>query len=307
MVAEFDHVLQDDDMTYSIVAHDPTTGEIGVAIQSYYYGCGVRTISARPGVGVVAAQMIPDPLYTDEGLLRLAERVAPNIVIDGLTSEDPGCDSRQVAMVDVQGRVAAFTGQGCVAESGHILGNGCSAQGAMVESPRVWERMMEAYRDSTGPLAERLVSALRAGEAAGGDVRGRRAAALLVVATHESTSWPESRPFNIRVDDHADPLTELERHLVLQRSMNAIETGFVKGLMGDVPGAISAYEQLSAAMPEDPDIAMRYAVLLGMTGEIDKARDQLVKMSNVHAGWAKLPARLIESRLLPDDPRLRAL
>lgn len=294
-------------MTYSIIARDPVTGETGVAIQSYYYACGLRTIAALPGGGAVVVQMIPDQRYADEALPRMRQGEPPEDILSTLIQQDEGRDMRQVAMLDTMGRVAAFTGQGCIPASGHLVGVGCSVHGAMVESPRVWEQMMEAFVSATGALPERMLTAMRAGEMAGGDIRGKRAAALLVVAARESESWPESRPLNIRVDDHPDPLSEVERHVGLQRTMNEIELAFVRGLNGDVSGAVDDYRRLATSTPDDPDVTMRYGILLALSGDLDGARVQLKKMSGVHEGWAKVPSRLIASKFLPDDQGFESL
>ena len=250
-------------------------------------------------------QMIPEKRYGEVGLSRMRSGESPDEILRDVVLSDAGRDVRQVAMLDTRGRVTAFTGKGCVAESGNMTGDGCSVQGAMVESSDVWTSMMETFTAAPGALADRMLSALRAGEENGGDIRGPRAAALVVVAAKETDSWPASRPLNIRVDDHPDPLSEIERHLELQRNMSAIELAFERGLGGDASGAIDDYARLATKTSDDPDVTMRYGIMLAMSGDIDGAREQLLKMSRVHEGWAKLPARLIAAGLLPDDPRLR--
>lgn len=294
-------------MTYSIIGRDESSGEMGVAVQSFYYGCGIRTISARPGIGVVVTQMIPEALYIESGLSRMEAGEPPEVILESLLSTDPGKDTRQIAMMDAAGRVSAYTGKACVAACGQVVGENCSAQGAMVESPLVWQQVMETFMSTPGPLPERLLSALRAGEASGGDIRGRRAAAMQVVSSRHSTSWPEARPFDIRVDDHPDPLAELERNISVQRAMNSIELGFVRGLSGDLPRALKDYEDLATKFPEDPDVSMRYGILLAMAGDIDGAKARLDMMGKVHAGWSKLTGRLIAAGFLPDDPRFATL
>lgn len=291
-------------MTYSIIAHDSKSGEMGIAIQSYYYGCAPRTVAAEPGVGVIAMQMIPEAMYGREGLKGLAEGVPPEVVLGDLIAADPRGGLRQVAMLDNAGRVAAYTGNACIPVSGHCTVDGASVQGAMVEDATVWLDTMEAFTSSTGPLADRLLAAMRAGERAGGDIRGKRTAALVIVSSRESPLWVMSRPINIRVDDNSEPLDEVERHLALQRHMGAVELAFDKGLGGDVAGAVDDFRALAASSPDDPDVTMRYGVMLAMAGDLESARVQLARMERVHSGWKKVTRRLVEAGLLPNDPRL---
>lgn len=291
-------------MTYSIIARDAVTGEMGMAIQSYYYGCAPRTVAAEPGVGVIAMQMIPEATYGVDGLKGLADGVPPEKLLADLLAGDAARNVRQVAMLDNTGRVAAYTGAGCIPASGHCTADGVSVQGAMVEDASVWTETMGEFETSTGPLPDRMLRAMRAGERAGGDIRGRRAAALVIVASRVFSSWVASRPINIRVDDHPDPLAEVERHLALQRHMGAVELAFERGLGGDVAGAIDDYAALARVSPDDPDVTMRYGIMLAMAGDIQAARVQLDRMESVHSGWKKVTRRLIESGLLPNDPQL---
>ena len=292
-------------MTYSIIGRDPASGELGVLLASFYYGCAPRTIIAAPGAGIVVMQMVPDMRYAAVGIPRMSEGQDPKRILDDLLDEDTAKPIRQVAMLRVDGSVAVFTGEGCIPSSGHMTGRDCCAQGAMVASESVWIETVKAFEASTGRLADRLVAAMRAGEAAGGDIRGKRTAAMLVISSKVHTSWVKSRPVDIRIDDHSDPLGEVERHLAIQRHMGAIEMAFERGLSGDSAGAVDDYEQIAQAAPEDPDVTMRYAIMLAASGRIDDARQQLIKMASVHSGWAQVPARLIAANMLPDDPRLR--
>ena len=291
-------------MTYSIIGRDRRTGDLGVALQSYYYGCAPRTLLAEPGVGIVVMQMIPDMMYGTRGMAQMKDGRAPAAIIQELISADPARDSRQVAMMSAGGDVAAFTGPGCIPASGHVIGEDCSAQGAMVEGEEVWQSMADAFESATGPLPERMICAMRAGESAGGDIRGKRAAAMLVVSSDEPPSWVASRPINIRVDDHPDPLAEVERHLALQRHMGAIELAFERGLGGDVEGAVDEYARIAQTEPDDPDVTMRYAIMLAKVGDIVAAREQLLRMSQVHGGWTRVTGRLVAAGLLPDDRQL---
>lgn len=291
-------------MTYSIIGYDKTSGKIGVVLQSYYYGCGPRTLAVEPGVGIVAMQMVPEEEYGKTGLREMQAGTQPEEIINALIANDPAVGLRQVAMVRSDGSAAAFTGAGCIPVSGHVTGAGFSAQGAMVESKSVWLAMADVFQAESGDLSKRLLSAIRAGENEGGDIRGRRAAALIVISADKSPSWVLSRPVNIRVDDHPDPLSEIQRHLDLQQRMGDIELAFERALSGDVDGSIDAYRKIATTNPDDPDVTMRFAIVLAMKQETAAAREQLSRMVRVHPGWAKVPDRLVAAGLLPDDPIL---
>jgi uncharacterized Ntn-hydrolase superfamily protein len=291
-------------VTYSVIARDMTSGEIGAAMQSYGYGCGPRAIFAEPGVGIVVTQMIPDARYGSEGLARMRTGSAPSDALRELIEADAGRDLRQVAMINAMGQVAAYTGTGCVPASGQIVGGASLVQGAMVESNDVLAAVADAFASTKGPLADRLIGALRAGQTKGGDIRGHRAAALVIVSSAASPSWITSRPLNIHVDDSPDPLSELERHLGLQRHLGAIELAFERGFGGDVAGALEGFAKLAVETPDDPEVTLRYGIMLAMAGKLDEAREQLDRMSRVHAGWAKMTERLVAVGMLPDDPKL---
>ena len=199
--------------TYSIVARDPTTGELGVAVQSHWFAVGPIVPWVRPGVGAVATQSIAEPAYGPHALDRVAANGSgAGATLDVLLGDDELSRFRQVAIVDAQGEVATHTGDGCIAHAGHRAGAQFSAQANMMASPDVWPAMAAAFESASGPLARRLLAALNAAEASGGDARGRQSSAL-VVAPAEGEPW--QRTVDVRVDDHPEPLRELERLLDL--------------------------------------------------------------------------------------------
>jgi uncharacterized Ntn-hydrolase superfamily protein len=213
-------------MTYSIVAWDPDGNELGVAVQSRAFNTGAACAWALPGVGAVATQSFTERGYGPEGLALMRDGTAPRDALDRLVAADELRDVRQVAFVDREGRTAAHTGAGCIPHCGHLQGAGFSVQGNMLRSEGVWPAMAEAFAATTGPLADRLLAALDAAEAAGGDFRGRQAAGLVVVTGDEAAS--HERVFDLRVDDHAEPLAELRRlHRMAAgyRRRNRIEAG----------------------------------------------------------------------------------
>ena len=198
-------------MTYSIVARDTETGELGVAVQSRAFNTGAACAWAEAGVGAVATQSFTERRYGPRGLALLAQGREPRDALDELLAADDGREVRQVAFLDTSGRTAAHTGTSCVPHAGHVSDANVSVQGNMLRSAEVWPAMREVFDATTGTLAERLLAALDAAEAAGGDYRGRQAAGLVVVAGEPDEQPSVERVFDLRVDDHEDPLRELRR------------------------------------------------------------------------------------------------
>jgi uncharacterized Ntn-hydrolase superfamily protein len=204
-------------MTFSIVAHDPATGDLGVAVASRALAAGSVVPWARAGVGAVATQAGANVTYGPQGLERLARGHAPDAVVAALTSADPDAAHRQVAVIDARGRAATFTGSACRAWAGGRTGPRWACQGNLLTGPEVVEAMGDAFAATPGALDVRLLAALVAGQGAGGDRRGRQAAAVLVVRAPLGF-WHDGRLVDLRVDDHVDPVAELARLLALWRS-----------------------------------------------------------------------------------------
>jgi uncharacterized Ntn-hydrolase superfamily protein len=248
-------------------------------------------------------QMVPARWYGELGLEAMSRDKDPEVTLRELVADDPAASMRQVAMMSASG-CAVFTGSGCVPASGHKIGRDCCAQGAMVESDAVWESMVDTFETAAGPLPERLLAAMEAGEIEGGDIRGKRAAAMIVISSAARSSEAEARPIDIRVDDHRDPLTEVRRQLDIQRHMSAVEIAFEHALAGEIEHSLLEYERIAEKNPDDPDVTMRYAIVLAMAGDLAAARGQLERMARVHGGWARAIGRLVRSGLLPDNPEL---
>ena len=192
-------------MTWSIIARDPATGQIGIAVATRFFAVGARVPHIVPGIGGVATQALVNPYYGIDGVKLLREGRSPREVIDTLIATDDGRESRQLHVMDVKGRIAAHTGRDCIDWCGHIQGNGFSLAGNMLAGPAVLDDTARAYAANAGlPFAQRLIAAMKAGEAAGGDKRGKQSAALLI---HGEEEWSD---LDLRVDDHA-PLAELAR------------------------------------------------------------------------------------------------
>jgi uncharacterized Ntn-hydrolase superfamily protein len=193
-------------MTWSIIARDKATGQFGIAVATRFFAVGARVPHIAGGVGGVATQALVNPYYGIDGLKLLREGRSPQDIVSTLTAADAGCESRQLHILDAAGRIAGFTGKDCVDWCGHLSGDGFSLAGNMLAGAAVLEETAKAYVAGENlPFARRLIAAMRAGEAAGGDKRGKQSAALLI---HADEEWSA---LDLRVDDHADPLAELDR------------------------------------------------------------------------------------------------
>jgi uncharacterized Ntn-hydrolase superfamily protein len=290
--------------TYSIVARDPSTGELGVAVQSHWFSVGAVVPWAEAGVGAVATQSFVDPSYGKLGLeVMRAGRAAPE-ALAGLLAADAASAVRQVAMIDAQGRVAAHTGDKCIAAAGHVVGENFSVQANMMEKDTVWPAMAKAFREAKGDLAERMLAALDAAEAQGGDIRGKQSAALIVVSG-KSTGRPwADRKFDLRVEDHPVPLKELRRLVTLQRAYNLMNEGDLALERQDTDAALKAYSGAEALAPGNAEMVFWHAVSLVNVGKVDEALPLLQKTYKADPRWKELLKRLPKSGLLPDDPKL---
>ncbi len=292
--------------TYSIVARDPDTGELGVAVQSHWFSVGSVVSWAEAGVGAVATQSLVDPAYGPLGLdlMRLG-RTAPD-ALRSLTAGDQGRAVRQVAMIDAKGQVTAHTGKRCIAAAGHIVDerNQFSVQANLMTDDTVWPAMAEAYRSASGDLADRLVAALEAAQAAGGDIRGRQSAALLVVSAKPTGKPWSDRRFDLRIEDHPHPVQELKRLVRLQRAYLHMNAGDEAMEHGDFKKASREYAAAEKLAPEITEIPFWHAVTLAGS---DRVNDSLPIFRRVFARepvWAELIDRLVPSELLPNDPTL---
>ena len=275
--------------TYSIVARDPDTGDVGVAVQSHWFSVGSIVSWAEPGVGVVATQSIAEPAYGPRLLERLREGQAPRQALDELLAADEQARVRQVAVVDRSGAVAVHTGDGCIAYAGHLEGNGFSAQANMMGGPEVWPAMAAAFSDSTGPLPRRLMATLDAAEAAGGDVRGRQSAALLVVPS-EGEPW--QRTVELRVEDHTDPLGELRRLLDLSDAYAFADEA--DGLMaeGRHDEAAEAGRKALELAPASDELLFWAGLGMVQAGDLESGVERVRSAIQMHSGWRDLLARL---------------
>lgn len=293
--------------TYSIVARDLETGQMGVAVQSHWFSVGALVPWAEAGVGAVATQSFVEASYGPLGLelMRLG-RSAPE-ALAALVETDAGKAVRQVAMVDAKGNVAAHTGQLCIIAAGHQIGSQYSVQANLMEKDTVWGAMAAAYESSTGDLAERLLAALEAAQNEGGDIRGQQSAAIVIVAA-ESTGQPwRDRLFDLRVEDHPTPVAELRRLVALQRAYLKLNEGDEMWTLGKVDQAMAAYQAAGQAVPDaatNGEAAFWIGITLANGDSPDQAIPYLRRAYAQDPRWAELVSRLPASKLLPDDPKL---
>jgi uncharacterized Ntn-hydrolase superfamily protein len=256
-------------VTYSVVARDPLTGELGVAVQTRWFNVGSGVPWAEAGVGAVATQSFTEKSYGPLGLELMREGASAPMALEVLLANDPSREMRQVGIVDATGRSAAFTGERCVVAAGHITADGLSIQANMMERPTVWPAMAEAYHSTGGPLADRLMAALRAAEAEGGDVRGRQSAALLVVPA-SGPAWVTR--YDLRVEDHRVPLDELARLLRLARAYEAFDRADTAVAAGDLAAFAAELRLAHELAPDDDQITLWTALSAAGAGDHVEAR-----------------------------------
>src|SRR5918994_2805286 len=254
--------------TYSIVARDPATGELGVAVQSHWFSVGPIVAWAEAGVGAVATQSFVDPSYGKNGLdLMRGGKSAPDTLKE-LLAKDQARDVRQVAMIDAQGRFEAWTGKNDIQAAGHIVGKNFSVQANLMLNDKVWPAMARAFENTRGHLSDRMLAALDAAEAAGGDIRGKQSAALIVVTGKPTGQSWKDRIFDVRVDDSADPLKELRRLVKLQRAYNHMNAGDLAVDKKDNEGALREYSAAEKLVPDNAEMIYWHAVALVNMGRV---------------------------------------
>jgi len=290
--------------TYSIVARDPRTGELGVAVQSHWFSVGSGVPWAEAGVGAVATQSFIDPSYGPLGLsLMRAGRTAPE-ALTALLAGDGGRDVRQVGMVDAKGNVATHTGKLCIPAAGGQSGKDYVVQANLMDKPTVWPAMAKAFESTAGDLADRMLAALDAAQAEGGDIRGKQSAALIVVkGTSTGRPWAD-RAFDLRVDDHPEPLVELRRLVGVQRAYTRMTAGDDCVALKDWPCAEREYGAAEAMFPDNAEMAFWHAIALASNGRLEPARPLFRKAFAADARWRELVKRLPDVEQLPKDPKL---
>lgn len=285
--------------TYSIVAIDPETGDMGVAVQSHWFATGTTVIWGEAGVGVVATQSFINPAIGQDGLALMRQGMSAEEVLARLIASDAGREFRQAAMLDAHGQAAAFTGSRCIEAAGHIVGNGFSVQANLMASDAIWPAMEAAFYQSKGlPLAERLLRTLEAAELAGGDIRGKQSAALLVVSAKNTGQPWVDRKVDLRIDDHPAPLTELRRLLRVHQAYGFMNAGDLAVENGDIQQAMASYGAAEALFPDNLEMKYWHAVALANAGRMQEALPLFAVIFKQDGNWKTLTPRLTKNGLL---------
>lgn len=300
--------------TYSIVARDAATGEMGVAVQSHWFSVGPIVPWAEAGVGAVATQSMVRVSYGPEGLRLMREGAAAPTALARLMMEDDASGVRQVAMLDAKGNVATHTGDKCIAEAGHMNGQApdgsvYSVQANLMRTGKVPAAMAAAFESAGAgtPLAERLIRCLHAAEMAGGDVRGRQSAAIVVVRAKATGKPWEDRLVDLRIEDHPSPVDELDRLLVLHRAYEKMNEGDLAMEKNDVEGALKAYSAARDLAPASAEMAFWTAVSFVNAGKVEEALPLFREaFRDEHGDWKATLTRLPKTGLIEMDDELMA-
>ncbi|MBN1559913.1 DUF1028 domain-containing protein [candidate division KSB1 bacterium] len=286
--------------TFSIVARDSATGEMGVAVQSHWFSVGSVVSWAEAGVGAVATQSFVEVSYGPLGLdLMRSGKSAPE-ALQALLSIDEHADVRQVAMVDAQGNVAVHTGENCLTAAGHKKGSNYSCQANMMEKETVWDAMAAAYEAAPGDLLDKLLAALIAAQAEGGDIRGQQSAAILIVpGTKDAPSW--QRSVDLRVDDSPEPIREMVRLVTIHRAYVHMNRGDELMTEGDLDGALREYAAAEKLYPENIEMPYWTAIGLVNAGKVEEALPMLQKIFAEKPQWRELTRRLKGTGLIVED------
>jgi uncharacterized Ntn-hydrolase superfamily protein len=290
--------------TYSIVALDETTGELGVAVQSHWFSVGFLVPWAKAGVGAVATQSFVKVDYGPDGLQLMESGMKAADVLKTLTSKDEGEAVRQVGMIDIKGNVAAHTGSRCIKYAGHIVGENYSVQANMMANGTVPKAMAVAFEKTKGDLADRMMAALEAAEAEGGDIRGKQSAAMVIVSGEPSgVEWKDTK-LNLRIEDHPTPLIELKRLIRVHRAYQHANMGDHYMETEEIDKALIEYSKAAEYYPENPELPYWSAIALANVGRLEEALPVFQSVFQRNPDLKTMTPRLVKSGLLPDDKSL---
>lgn len=291
--------------TYSVVAIDPETGDMGVAVQSHWFSVGSIVSWGEAGVGVVATQSFVNPAFGPNGLKLLKMGYTAREAMDFMLANDEGREVRQLAIVDAKGNVAVHTGSNCIKYAGHIKGEGYSVQANMMLSGDVWPAMDKAFKASVGkPLSERLISTLEAAEAVGGDIRGKQSAAILIVKAESSGKVWEDRMMDLRIADHENPLDELRRLITVHQAYNHMNAGDVAMEHNDIEGALREYGSAETLYQGNAEIKYWTAISLLNARRTDEGLEKLKPIFAENKNWKELTLRITSNGLLVVDEKV---
>ena len=290
--------------TYSIVALDKETGEIGAAVQSHWFSVGPLVPWAEAGIGAVCTQSFVEASYGPLGLELMRAGKTAEEALTGLLKADKFEAVRQVAMIDASGKAVAHTGKNCIPEAGHYVGDGFSCQANLMLKNTVWRAMAKAFEGTKGELADRLMAALEAAEAEGGDIRGKQSAAIIVVKGKTSGAWWKDRIYDLRVEDSPAPLPELKRLIRLNKAYNFMNKGDELLTENKVEEAMKSYSKAMEMYPDNAEMVFWPAATLASCGRVDESLPLFKKVFAMDKNWAILVPRLPGVGQLPKDKAL---
>jgi uncharacterized Ntn-hydrolase superfamily protein len=288
-------------MTYSIVARDPASGGLGVAVQTCMFGVGAIVPWARAGVGAVATQAFAEAAYGPRCLDLLAAGASAPAALAAVQEADPAAFVRQVGVVGADGSAAAVTGDWCIDHAGHLVGDGFTVQANMMAGPDVWPAMADAFVSSPAPFAHRLVAALEAAQDAGGDARGVMSAALVVVDAAPSEPWA-GRQFDLRVDRSADPIGDLRELLRAAEAYAGYHHAVDAVAAGDAGRALAEIDRALSVLPGEENMVFVRAGALAATGDVDGAREALRALVAARPSWETIVRGFAAKGLLALPP-----
>lgn len=285
--------------TYSIVARDSVTGEMAVGVQSHWFSVGTVVSWGESGVGVIATQSFVNKSFGLRGLALLKSGLTAQQTLDSLLATDAGREVRQVAIVDIKGNVAVHTGKNCIDFASHKKGAGYSVQSNMMLTNKVPAAMSYAFENSRGlPLAERIMTAMKAAETVGGDIRGKQSAALIVVAGKPAAEPWNDKLIDIRVDEAPAPLPELDRLLKTYRAYEHMNNGDLAVEKNDIQKAMEEYMAAEKMFPNNLEMKYWHAITLANNKDIKGAAAMLRSIYSKNANWRQLTRRLPKAGLL---------
>ena len=290
--------------TYSIVAYDEETGQLGVAVQSHWFSVGTLVPWVKAGVGAVATQSFVKMEYGPNGLKLMEKGFSAEDALKILVEEDENSEVRQVGMVDTKGNAAAHTGDNCIQFAGHIVGKNYTVQANMMASSTVPTAMVRAYETTKGELVDRLMVVLEAGQKEGGDIRGKQSAAI-IVTTGEPTGidWKD-KLFDLRIEDHPEPIKEMKRLIRVSRAYQHANAGDLYIETGEIDKALEEYNLAAEYYPENPELPFWTAISLASVNRVDEALPIFKEVFEKAPDLRDLVPRLVPAGLLPDDEEL---
>ena len=293
--------------TFSIVARDSATGEMGVAVQSHWFNVGADVPWAEAGVGTVATQSFVNPSYGPKGLALMRRGKSASEALKELIAADSGEALRQVAMVDAKGNVAVHTGKRCVEFAGHVTGEGYSVQANLMLNDRVPSAMARAFESAKSGLADRMMAALEAAQEVGGDIRGKQSAAMIVVNAQSSGKPWADRKVDLRVEDHSEPVQELRRLLNVARAYEHMNAGDSALEKTDIEAAVREYGTAMKLAGNNVEIAFWSALTLAMKGRVEQAKPIFRRVFSADRNWIEVLKRLPKAGMISDDDAGRIL